>query len=183
MAQDVNLVNARRYAQAGAAAQRANDWQDAREKFRRAVINARDGRAHARMLAGLLYEYGRSSGVVCKYEEAEASLKEAFTLEQDNRMMARMDLVELARLNFDQGKFDRAGGYFAQAIPLLEGTNARKDDPLGFADILDEYSVALRNTGRTAEADQVAVQGKGLRAKNPQRRTNTDRTPYGKYCR
>lgn len=181
-AHDINMVNARRYEQAAIEAQRNGDWNSAREYWWRAYVNAQSGRAPGKTLTVYLYEHGRSAGAVCRFEEAETSLKEAMKLDQEFGGPAYMDLVELARLNLDQRKYTVAAMYFAQSLPLLEQANAPTESPASYADVLEEYAAVLTETGERAKAKAFTARSQEMRAKNPLGRSITERTPYGMHC-
>jgi hypothetical protein len=72
--------------------------------------------------------------------------------------------------------------YFERAIPAMEKAGAPSQAPAGFADMLDEYAIALRNVHRDAEANSVQARANKLRTDYPQGHSITDRTPYGTQC-
>ena len=92
-----------------------------------------------------------------------------------------MDLTELARLNYDQHKFSEAAAYYKQDIAVLDRKNAEVDAPAAFVDILTEYADCLRKTSREDEARKVEERVVGIKAKNSELHSTTERTPYGKY--
>ena len=64
----------------------------------------------------------------------------------------------------------------------MEKADVPKQSPIGFADVLNEYSISLKNIGKETKADSVAERAGKLRYKNPQGYSITDRTPYGTKC-
>jgi len=170
------------YAIAGANAQKRGDWDAARRNFARAVANAELARSAPGERAILHYEYGRSLGATCFFDKAEKELNFAHQLDKEARQPLYLSLVELARLNLDQKKFIQALSYFQQALPELDRANAPYEVPVDYADILEEYALALDGVGRNEDA---AVTRQGLtqiRTANPKGCSITDRTPYGKHC-
>jgi tetratricopeptide (TPR) repeat protein len=146
-AQDLNKYNAARYADAGLAALNRGDWDAARRAYARAAVNADLGRAPTRTRSVMYYEYGRASGVTCFYEHAEEYLSKALTLDEESSGPTHYPLIELARLNLDRGKYAEAVPYFERVLPIVEKLNSEALDPIGFADLLDEYAVHLLSRG------------------------------------
>lgn len=93
-----------------------------------------------------------------------------------------MSLVELSRLKYDQSQYDKAIVYYVRAIRALEDTDAPREAPIAFADILDEYANALQKTGNKAEGSTIKKRSDKIRFQNPQGYSITDRTPYGTMC-
>ncbi len=106
-ANSINMHNAQRYAVAGQAAVRNGAWAEARKNFGLAIANVRMGHGDDRTRAVLYYEYGRASGVICDWPEAERGLNEAYNLDQQISGPAYMSLVELARMNLIEGGMTR----------------------------------------------------------------------------
>jgi len=181
-AHDINKYNAARYADAGAAALRGGDWDGARRAYARAAVNADLGRAPVRARSVMYYEYGRTSGATCFYDHAQEYLTKSLKLDEESSGPIHYPLIELARLNLDQGKFAQAVPYFERAIPVVDKLNAEALDPIGFADLLDEYAKALNATGRASDASTLSARANGLRSKHQGATSRTDRTPYGKFC-
>lgn len=181
----VNPINAKtstNYAHAANTASNSGDWATARKYLSRAIVNAQLGGASPAQLAVLNYEYGRASGVVCEFTDAEKALMLAYDLDKQAGGPSYLSLVELSRLNLDQKKFPEAVSYFERALPELEAKGASSLAPIAFADILDEYSTSLDFSGRTALAQEVAARAIKIRNENPGKSSKTDRTPYGTKC-
>jgi tetratricopeptide (TPR) repeat protein len=179
---DINKYNAARYADAGEAALRRGDWDGARRAYARAAVNSDLGRAPVRARSVMYYEYGRTSGVTCFYDHAQEYLTKSLKLDEESSGPIHYPLIELARLNLDQGKFAQAVPYFERALPAVEKLNAESQDPIGFADFLGEYSLALSESGRSAEAGPMKARASAVRLKHQGTASRTDRTPYGKHC-
>lgn len=181
-AHEINKYNAARYADMGIAALYRGDWDAARRAYARAAVNADLGGAPVRMRSVMHYEYARASGVTCYYEHAEEHLAKALKLDEESSGPTHYPLIELARLNLDQEKFAQAIPYFERALPIVEKLNAASVDPVGFANLLDEYVQALTMSGRAADAKVIQTRAANIRSKNPDLKSRTDRTPYGKHC-
>lgn len=178
----INERTARNYSMLAYNAQQAGDWITARTYWGRAAINAELGGSAPQRLAVLWYEYGRSSGVICDWPEAESGLTKAFELDRASNGPSHMSLVELARMNLDRQRYGAAIGYFERANAIVADGKLETVDPIGYAHLLDEYAVALQNVGRISEAAEFRKQAARLRNAYPASETRTDRTPYGSQC-
>ncbi|MFL9608658.1 tetratricopeptide repeat protein [Methylobacillus sp. Pita2] len=178
----INRKNAENYTRQGAIAMANNDWQTARRAFARAVVNADLGGVAPSTRAVLSYEYGRSLGATCFFDDAAYYLKQAYDLDKQTGGPLYMSLVELARLHLDQGKFAEAATYYQQAIPDLKRHNIPQVGPIGYADTLDEAAIALDAISQKEEASTLRQQAITLRSEHPGQKSITDRTPYGKFC-
>ena len=178
----INQKNAERYEVAGAQAQAAGDWETARLAFARAMVNARSGGMPTRVRAVFHYEYGRSLGVTCFFDEAERELLVALELDEQSKQPRYLALNELARLNLDQRNFLPAVNYFERGLKEMEATGAKQRAPVAYAEMLDEHALALDQTGRRADANALRAEASQIRLSNPGRSSTTDRTPYGTRC-
>ncbi|CAG4903917.1 hypothetical protein R52603_03144 [Paraburkholderia saeva] len=170
------------YTAVGAAAEARGDWDKARQAFARATLNADQADLPPARKAVAHYEYGRTLGVTCFFDESERELNVAYQLDKQAGQPLFLSLVELARLNLDQQKFAQSAGYFERALPYLDKAGAATRAPTAYADILDEYARALSGAGRSAEAKALADRATALRNGTPGKHSITDRTPYGKFC-
>lgn len=174
----------KRYADAAYSNLHAGDWGTAQMQFGRAIVNARQGKADDRTLAILLYEYGRASGVICNWAESEKSLTAAYELDRDNDGPTHMSLVELARMSIGRHEFSKAVEYFEQALPEFKNLQADARDPIGYADFVDDYSLALEKAGKD-EATQIhhmRARAEELRNTFPEAKAFSEKTPYGTQC-
>lgn len=171
-----------RHAQAADTASASGDWTLSYREWRQAVAAAEQTKLPATALAVIYYEYGRAAGVTCHFDVAERYLDKSYQLDKRNDGPFYLALIELARVNLDQGKNARAADYFAQAIPLLEQIGAPQQAPAEFARVLDEYARALRKLGRDQAAEQAANRAASLRKRFPDYHSITERTPYGTHC-
>ncbi|KHK55792.1 hypothetical protein PI87_12300 [Ralstonia sp. A12] len=166
----------------GAAAQARGDWDTARRAYARATVNADQARLPAGRRAILHYEYGRSLGVTCFFDQSEQELNAAYELDKQAGQPLYLSLIELARLSLDQQKFAQSVAYFERALPELDKAGAASSAPAGYADVLDEYAKALAGAGNAVESKIQVNRAAMLRAAKQSKRSNTDRTPYGKFC-
>jgi tetratricopeptide (TPR) repeat protein len=180
-ANPINLRTAANYAQGCMNFQHQGEWWKARQTCGRAAINAELGGAEQQAIAGLWYEYGRTSGVICDYPEAKKSLEKSLDLDKANNGPIIMDYIELARLHFDQKLFKEATSYYQSGIAAIP-KEIISQDPIGYADVLDEYAEALKQIGEAANSKKNIAEAKQLRTSNPNAKSLTKRTPYGKFC-
>ncbi len=169
------------YANAGHAAQGRNDWGAARLYWSRAVSATEYACLPPAQLAVFYYEYGRSLGAVCEFAEADSYLKKAMKLDQDSGGDYFTDLTELARLNYDQGKFGEAAAFYELDVAALDRKNAEVTAPAAFLDLLREFSDCLKKTGHDEEAKAIDARIAQVAAEHPGLHSITERTPYGKY--
>jgi len=181
-AASINEYNARQHAQAGVKAGKSGEFAKARKEFARALTNARLANADPKLVAVLSYEYGRYSGMICDWVEGEKGLTEAYDLDRQNGGPAYMSLVELARLNLDRQQYGNAVEYFDRVVPELETSHADTRDPIGYAQVLDEYAASLEKTGKNGLAGKFRDRAGDLRKAFPGKSAHTDRTPYGTQC-
>jgi len=73
---------ANNYTAVGAAAERRGDWDTARRAFARATLNADQAGLPPSSRAIAHYEYGRSLGVTCFFDESERELNAAYELDK-----------------------------------------------------------------------------------------------------
>jgi tetratricopeptide (TPR) repeat protein len=178
----INAKSAHHLGDAANEASKAGDWTTARQKWAQALVNAQLAGLPNKQLAIFNYEYGRSLGVQCFWEESEKYLQRAHELDHETGGPEFMSLLELSRLKYDQGQFAKSIPYYSRAIDLLEKANAPTRAPTEFAVVLDEYATALKETGNREEALSLHKRAKEIRLATPDGKSITDRTPYGKYC-
>lgn len=181
-ANPINQKTAENYYGAALYAQQSGNWQDARKYFSRAIVNAEYGGGDESTLAVLWYEYGRSSGVICDWKEAENGLLKAFDLDELSNGPTYMSLYELARMFYDQKNYESASTYFNKAHIEFEKEQMDTKDPIGYADFLDEYIFTLEQLGRSNETKELKNRSMKIRNAFEGKDSHTDRTPYGTKC-
>lgn len=180
VAAPINQHNAKSYAESGFMAIQSGDWKFARRQWGRAIYNADLGFMDKKERAVYYYEYGRTLGVTCAFDEAEEYLNKSYELDLQTGGPAFMSLVELFRLKLDQKRYQEAVDYFEKALPELEKVNAPEKSGIEFSKLLKEYAVALNGIGRLEEAKKT-VERAALYEKSGQESV-TERTPYGLHC-
>lgn len=184
-ASEINQRNATRYMIMGTQAQASGDWDGARRAYARAAVNGELAGLPAETQAMFAYEYGRSTGVTCFFDHSETWLNKAYELDKKAGQPLYFSLDELGRLMLAQAKYTQAAGYFERGIAELnkvEFFNKSPSAAIAYADLLDDYELALLKSGAAAEAGNIKKRASEIRSKYPNQESSTERTPYGKYC-
>ena len=184
-ANPLNRATYQRYYNAGVEAKNRGDLKLARENYRRAMINVGLGNLSDEELAYASYEYGRLSGYLCDSKEAKKYLKQALELKEKSNLpdlTKSKSYHEMARFYYDHGQYAQAVTYFQRGIPLSEKLGIENQAPIAFATGLDEYAVALRNTGREQEAGTVASRAQNIRDQHPGKQPEFIPTRYNQNC-
>lgn len=174
------------YAESARVARDVGDWRTARSDWAKSLGYAEKGEVSSRNIARIYYEYGRASGVICDWPEAERGLTKA--LEIDRSISAptgaiSSSLVELGRMHFDQKHFADAEQHFSEAYSLLQQLlSPETSDPLAYAVFLEEYATALDRTKKDGQARAMRAKALELRTKFPDSKPRSERTPYGTKC-
>lgn len=170
------------YMRNGGTAQERGDWDEARRIYALAFNEGDLAQADPRFKAVLHYEYGRSLGVTCSFDEAERQLNLANDLDKHTGGVFYLSLTELARLNLDQRKFDEAVTYLERVMAELDPVITARRMPIFYANVLEDYALALSGIGRAKDAEAVAKRAAEIRGATPKEQFVSDRTPYGKHC-
>lgn len=157
------------------------NWEISRRDLAIETANAQGNGTPLNRRAVLDYEYGRTLGVTCQFNDAERYLLMAYKLDLTIKGPYYKDLIELGELNLDQRKWNSAITYFSQAMPALDNLDAETTMPLTYADILDEYGIALEAAN---EPDGATMRQKAasIRKMHPAVVSIWLRTPYGTQC-
>lgn len=172
----LNAYEASRHFDYAEQAEKAGDYKLARQQYNRAFADCQMGLLGPADEASCAYAWSRVTGYLGLYADAEKGFKDVLTL--IDKAHGKADglraptLCELARLLHDTDQHQKAIPVYERALAELEKTSVAKDDPIGFADFLDDYASSLRMAGETARADEISgravvihEQNKGLTAK------------------
>ena len=181
-ANPINLNTANKYFQGGRYNISQGKWFNARMAFGRAWTNAELGKADDQVTSVYAYEYGRSSGVICDWDEAERGLKKAYDLDEKTNGPIHMSLVELSRLYHAKGDLMKSQQYFQKAKQALDAHQADTRDSIGYANILKEYAEVLSANGKANEASEITKRELEIRNLFNDQKSGHDQTPYGKHC-
>lgn len=150
--------------------------------FGRAWTNASLGKANERVTAVYAYEYGRASGVICDWNEAERGLFAALEFDKKTGGPIHMSYVELARMYQANNLNEKSEKYFSLAKIVLDEIQADTMDAIGYANILEAYAEVLLKLGKSSEAALLMSRSKEIKAVFKNRESHHEITPYGKYC-
>ncbi len=178
----INLHTGEQYYQGGIENAKQDKWFNARMAYGRAWTNADIGKADDRTTAVYAYEYGRASGAICDWKEAEHGLLKALELDKKTNGPVHMSLYELARMYRAQGMHEKAEEYFVKTDEKMKAVNAEERDPIGYADFLKEYAQNSNSLGKATEASRLTSLETKIRKTHPGKTRNGDRTPYGQFC-
>ncbi len=167
----------------GLLAQSRGDWDTARRAWARAVFNAERSGYTPDKLAILTYEYGRALGVTCNFQSSEDELLRAHELDRQAGQPLYLSLTELARLNLAQKKYRATADYFERVFRELDAADAPQRAPIAYSDYLDEYALALSALDSEERAQALRQRALDIRQKHPGKKSITDTTPYGKFCK
>lgn len=90
----------------------------------------------------------------------------------------------ISHLSIGRHEFSKAVEYFEQALPELENLQSDARDPIGYADFVDDYTLAFEKAGKD-EATQIhhmRARAKELRNTFPEAKAFSEKTPYGTQC-
>jgi len=179
----INQKSAAIHAQSAQNAIQNNDWDVARVSWAKAVKNGELAGESDQNMAILYYEYGRALGTTCYFQQSESYLKKAYDLDKKTGGPIYMSIVELARLNLDQKKYEIALPYFTELMPILDKINAKEEAPIEYSNILTEYSKVLANTGNHEKSKSLLQEAASIRKNNQGGYSITERTLYGSQCK
>ena len=157
-------------------AEKENNWDAAAKRYFLALQNVEWANEGKGVRSDFHYKLGRALGVTCQFEKSEQSLAQAHAL---NPKMPQA-LAELGRLKLAQNKPADAAGYFERALPSLE--NSASSDPIGVAEILDDYSSALTKSNKATDAASATKRADALRSANTGKSAAMIKAPYGSQC-
>jgi tetratricopeptide (TPR) repeat protein len=163
----------------------AGRYQIAREQYSKALVEAQKS-DDQQYIAIAMYGLARSNGYSCHYQEAEEWFIKSISLRDNipNSETAYLsqNILELARLYIAERKFKEASVQFGRAVPMLESSNIEKEDPIGYANALEDYEIALRLSGEIQESIKIKEKITYLRNTYSSRKANFTPTPYPSKC-
>lgn len=169
----------------GNVALESQNYQLAREKYEGALAEAE--KAYDRQYSVIaMYGLARANGYLCNYKEAEEWFKKSISqresLLDSNNAYLSQNILEFARLYVAQKKWNEATAQFKRAIPLLEGLNIEKLDPIGYADVLEDYKSSLKSSGNDKDAQEISKKIEYLRNEFSSRQASFKIKPYPESC-
>ncbi len=133
-----------------------------------------------------MYGLARANGHLCKLDDAEIwlvkSIKVRKSLPNLESAYLSQNIFELGRLYMAQGKWVKANEQYSLAFPLLEGFDIETKDPLGYANLLEEYQQILEQTGKSELAAMNSSKIEDLRKSNQDNPAQYISDPYPSNC-
>jgi len=130
------------------------------------------------------YNWARQTGHWGNFKDAERAFLYSLHLEETRDWPERDKLTasrhyELARLYHAWGKSELSIQHYRRALEINQQM-VKEMDPVGFANVLDEFSNYLDEAGQTNEASQIKMQSIELRKNNPNKVAKFNPEPYPK---
>jgi len=179
----LNLITGRRYFIQGLESVKSGDMFTARMAFGRAWMNANWGHEQEGITAVYAYNYGRASGAICDWVEAERGLLKAYELDQKTKGPLHMSLIELGFMYKAQGAIEKAEKYFNLGKKEADKQHIVTKDPIGYATFLSEYAEVLSLLKKPKEAIRLKNRSEEIKHVFKENSSNKKPIPYGKFCR
>ena len=181
-ANPINRNTGIRYAEQADAEAASGNWFNARMGYARAITNGKLGGFDDTNMAYLWYQYGRASGVICDWSEAEKGFDKAYEIDSDIGEPTYVTLYELGQMNLDRKKYEEAAEIFGRAHLEMTREKVQEDLPLNYAIFLENYAEALSHTKNLERANELRGRSVLILENNPGKAENINRTPYGSQC-
>ena len=143
----------------------------AKREFGRAILYSQVAKLGPEAEAAAIYNYAFAVGHLGDFGQAEECFKMAMALDAKCEGVdgphASMRWFELARLYQAWGKYELSCQAYEKAIPLAEEYGAEKQDPIVFAEVLNDFSVALIKCNRESVAESAKARAEAIKAANP----------------
>lgn len=178
----VNRHTAIRYAEQAESEMIQGNWFNARMGLGRAITNAKIGGFDDRSMSILWYQYGRSSGVICDWAEAERGFEQSYELDKKTGTPAYTASAELAEMYLFREMYKQAVEYFDRAHTELIEAQVDKQHPLSYVVFLKDYADALDHVNQKQKANEYREKAEAVLMANPVTNLKERRTPYGQQC-
>jgi len=160
------------------------EYKEATNAYSESLNSAKTDQEKATAMYGL----GRANGYLCNFKESENWFLKAIQLQEqlpDNPNISTwltQDYLELARLYYDNEFYSQSTVYFEKAIPLVEKLEIEQEDPIGYANVLEDYGVALNKLNRISEHKVITNKIDTLRSQNTGRKAGFEITRFNQGC-
>lgn len=134
-----------------------------------------------------MYGMARAYGYQCMFSDSEQSFLASIALRKQipdgPSAYITQNQLELARLYIGHKQWRKAIEQFDEALPRLEKLNTPSERPVSFAQVLQDYALALRESGEQPKAEEVASRIQYLTSgKNAVRERVQQFKPYPGSC-
>ena len=180
-ANPLNRITAQQYYYGGLQSQNNGKWGDATISFSRAYTNTQWGNLSDREAALYAYEYGRTSGAVCDWDNAKKGLEKALQLDTKTNTPLHFDLIEFAQMYQAMGDFTESEKFFSKTLENLDKHNVLTKFPTYYADTLNRYSDVLNHLGKKSQSEAFKKRAEMIKKNNPDGEPY-NAIPYGEFC-
>lgn len=161
-------------------------YEDALKNYTKALNRAED-EGDAQYQAMAMYGIARANARLCRTDIAEKWFRDSIALretlpDQPEGAWLTQNYIEFARFLLSRGRTEEAARYFGQAIPKLEDMGIEQMDPIGYANLLDDYVAAMKSVGLVQESESFAARASDIRLKYPDRKADFRPLPYPINC-
>tara|TARA_R110002049_G_scaffold219404_1_gene391071 strand:+ start:59 stop:706 length:648 start_codon:yes stop_codon:yes gene_type:complete len=133
-----------------------------------------------------MYGLARANGHLCNLNEAETWLVKSIEVRKSlpdiETAKLSQNLFELGRLYMAKREWKKANEQYSQALLLLANYDMEEIDPLGYANLLDEYQKILENTGSSELASENHAKIERLRKNYSTKQAQYVSDPYPANC-
>ncbi len=171
IAAPINRYNAALYHDQGLLAEKNDDFLAAKKCYDRALMYMRMGSAPKAGISMGAYNLGRVAGYLCDFDIAEQLLLESLRLQEavpssddPDHAILSMRFFEIARFYYDLGRYKEAIPYLERGIPIAESLDVESIDPIAYANVLDEYVIALKQTNDFDRAQEIEAKAGKIRS-------------------
>lgn len=170
---------------AGYAAIEEKRFKDAAEQFS-LLLEIAEMKADQNHIAFALYGLGQSNGYLCNRDSAiewfRKSIEVRQNIEDAPGGYISQNYLELARLYFANADWANSVANFSIGVELLVNLEMIKEDPLGFANVLETYQQALEHNGDTAESEKLRSRISTIREEHQGEEEKYRNKPYPTDC-
>ena len=134
-----------------------------------------------------MYGLARTNGRLCLFDQAEDLLTQSIEIrnklsDTDNAKITQ-NILELGRIHIAQQNWDMAIIQYEKAIPMLNKFNIETSDPIGYSNLLTEYSQVLEHTDQNDKKQLIEAKISELRANNSDQKAGYFSQLYSSNCK
>ncbi len=165
------------------------NWPAYQKMMRKVIDLSTSEGASPERRAVFWYEYGRASGVVCAWNDAEFALTVARNLDAKTGGPVHQSLSELGRMNVARKEYIKAVDNFTLAMEAWADYHKKNSEheqtsDLSRAAVLEDFAYALEQLGRQpSEVEKLRKEVAVIRNENAEKgNVHADQTPYATQC-
>ncbi len=133
-----------------------------------------------------MYGLAKANGRLCNFKQAESLLKKSIQIrnnlsDTDNAKITQ-NIFELGRIYIVQKDWGMALVQYEKAVPMLEKFDMEEIDPIGYSNVLSEYSQVLKHSDASDKAKSIDSKIRELKEKNPNNKAGYVSELYSSNC-